>query len=73
MRNPFLKSYTADFNVPPGFTSLDLIFSSDFGGTLNGVAYSGATDTSQSFDGNGDLLGGIKVVVSAGTVRLAAV
>jgi hypothetical protein len=71
-RNPKVATHSADFEVPAGFLSFDLIFSADFTGTVGGVAYSGATDAVQTFDGKGDVLGGLKVVVTTGSVRVAA-
>lgn len=73
MRNPKVTLETASFEVPAGLLSFDLIFSSDFTGTINGVAYSGTTDARQSFDGYGDLLGGLLVTVTTGNVRFARV
>lgn len=73
MSHPNAKLYTASFEVPAGYTSFDLIFSSDFTGTVGGVAYAGTTDAVQSFTGNGTLLGSIRVVVTTGSVRVASV
>lgn len=72
MAAAIVKVYTENFNVPTGFYQYDLIFSLDFTGTLNGVAYAGATDFYQSFDGNGSPISNqLAVVVTAGSVRLA--
>ncbi len=69
MKNPNGKLHTADFTVDPGFSHVDLILSTDFTGTIQKVAFSGATDAVMSFDGAGDLLNEIKVVITTGTVR----
>lgn len=73
MPHPKNSVHTADFEVPAGYLSFDLILSSDFTGTIGGVAYDGSNDAVQSYDGKGTPLGSMQVVVTTGTVRLAGV
>lgn len=75
MARPFAQTFSADFKIGSGFSSFDLIFSSDFTGTVNGVAYDGSTDASQHFDaGNGVVFNSDAiVVVTTGSVRVAGV
>lgn len=74
MKNVSLGSFTANTIVDAGSKSVAFIFSSDFTGSIGGVAFSGANDASIDFNGpHGEVLGPIDVIVTAGTVRIAKV
>lgn len=69
--HPNVITKTTSYEIPPGFKTIDVIFSPTFTGTLAGAAYDGSVDAVQSFDGNGDQLGSIQLVVTTGSVRIA--
>lgn len=71
MRSVLGNTYTANFTISEGsYVSIVLIFSSDFTGTVQGVAFAGAADYSLQLGANGELLKSVNVVVTAGSVRL---
>lgn len=70
MGRPNVLSYSADFEITAGFLSAVLIFSSDFIGTVKGVAFSGANDAEVSFEDGTLAQSSILVKVSAGSVRV---
>jgi hypothetical protein len=74
MRNATVGSFTGNTTVDAGAKSVTFIFSSDFAGKIGGVDFSGTNDASIDFSApNGETLGPIEVIVSAGTVRIAKV
>jgi hypothetical protein len=74
MKNASIGSFTGNTTVDAGAKSVTFIFSSDFAGKVGGVSFDGTKDASIDFPApNGETLGPIDVIVSAGTVRIAKV
>lgn len=66
---------TSSGTVAGNAKRVTLIFSSDFTGTVGGVAFAGATDSSVTFsaDQPGDTLAAIAYTVTAGNVRIVRI
>ena len=68
---PSSSVVTTNGTVAAGKKHIEFILSSDFAGTINGVAYSGATDAVQSFDAPVDgTFAAMSYTISAGSARL---
>lgn len=64
-------SVSAGGTVTAGCRTVTFVFSSDFSGTVNGVTYSGATDTSRTFKDIGEhVYRAIVYTRSAGSIRI---
>lgn len=73
-RTPTISLKTTSGTVALGAKSVVFIFSTDFAGTVLGVTYSGATDSSQSFTApSGDGLTAIAYTISAGSARVVEI
>lgn len=69
-----VTSVSASGTVASGARSVQFIFSADFTGTIQGVAYSGATDAVQPFTASfNDTLGAITYTRSAGSLRIVVI
>lgn len=65
------KSATTSDYIHQGCRSLTFIFSSSFTGTIQGIAFAGANDSSLTIPvQTGDVLGDIRYTVTAGTLRM---
>ncbi len=74
MKNVSIAAVTSNTTVEAGAKSVTFIFNTDFSGKVAGAAFVGANDASIDFVApNGETLGPIDVIVSAGTVRIARV
>lgn len=71
---PASSTVTTDGTVAAGKYFVEFILSTDFSGTLNGIAYAGANDAYKSFPSQaGRALGAISYTVSAGSARLTTI
>lgn len=69
-----ITTATTSGSVTRGARSVTFIFSSDFAGTVAGVAFAGATDSSFTPPiQTGDTFSAIAYTVTAGNVRIAVV
>ena len=73
-RTPAMVLATTSGTVAAGAKVVEFIFSSSFTGTVLGVAFAGATDSSEKFTAPGnDTLGAIVYTVTAGSVRIMTI
>lgn len=64
-------SVSTDDTITAGKFHIEFIFASDFAGTINGVAYSGATDTFKEYTAPpGRTFSAVDYTISAGSARL---
>lgn len=71
---PASSTVTTDGSVAAGKYSVEFILSSDFAGTILGVAYAGANDAVKSFEAPaGRTLAAIAYTISAGSARLTTI
>jgi hypothetical protein len=65
---------TASGTVSKGMQEVTLIFSSDFEGTVQGVAFDGSTDASLTLRAQaGQTLGQVRYTITAGSIRIVRV
>ena len=73
-RTPTIALVTTSGVVPMGARKLTFIFSSNFAGTILGVAFSGATDAALTIEPPmGDLLKSVSYTITAGSMRIVEV
>jgi hypothetical protein len=73
-RTPTISSASTSGSVTAGARKITFIFSSDFTGTVLGVAFTGANDTYVNIDAPGnDTLTAVAYTVTAGSVRILKV
>ena len=69
-KTPVLSSVSSSGSVAEGYTSVTLITSSDFAGTILGTA--ATASTTYTFSANGNPLSAIAYTRSAGTIQIIA-
>lgn len=68
---PISALVTTGGTVASGKKHIEFIFSSDFVGNVNGIAYTGVSEAAQIFNApSGSTFGAIAYTVSAGSIRL---
>lgn len=69
-----ITSVSSSGQIASGFQEVTLIFSSDFEGTVQGVAFDGETDASLTLRAqSGQSLGQVRYTVTAGSIRIVRV
>jgi len=73
-RTQTITLLTTSGTIAAGARGLTLIFSTDFTGTVGGVAFNGANDSSFTFPiPSGDTIGAVSYVVTTGSIRAVKV
>lgn len=71
---PVTTTVTTGATVAAGKFSVEFVFSSDFAGTILGIAWAGTADAVKSFEAPpGRTLGAIVYTISAGSARLTTI
>ena len=69
-----ISSLTGTGTIAAGHRSIEIIFSADFTGTIDSVAFAGANDDFISFQAPGDdVLDAIAYVVTTGSIRVVTI